>query len=139
MCNVHLLSNTVAPVKNDPTLLIRIALIEQLHALLDLTSHFDSAWFACATTAFWCTWRPGEFAVPDENGLEANTHVTKECIEHPSRGQRSAESQARAYSVFWAAQNGVSDLAAALERHCEPNAPPADGLLFTYRTGVLRI
>jgi hypothetical protein len=41
--------------------------------------------------------------------------------------------------VFWAAQNGVSDLAGALECHREPNAPPADGLLFTYRTGILRI
>jgi hypothetical protein len=92
MFNGHLLSNTGAPIKNDPTLLICIALIEQLHALLDLTYHLHSAWFACATTAFWCTWRSGEFAVPDENGLEANTHVTTECIEHPSRGQRSAES-----------------------------------------------
>jgi hypothetical protein len=135
MCNVHLLSNTVAHLKNDPKLLICIALIEQLHAILNHTSHFDSAWSACATTAFQCMWWPGEFAVPDENGLEANTRVTTECIERPSHGQRLA---AGVFRVLGHTER-VSDPAAALERYCELNAPPADGLDFAYRTGVLGI
>jgi hypothetical protein len=67
---------TLVTVKNEPRLPIRI----------DLTFYFNAAWFACSTTAFWCTWRPSELTVPDENGFKVNRHVTTECIEH-RRGQ----------------------------------------------------
>jgi hypothetical protein len=53
-----------------------------------------------------------------------------------SRRQRLAESQSRPCSMFWAAPNGASDPAAALERHLELNAPPADGPLFACDAGV---
>jgi hypothetical protein len=73
---------TVDIVKNEPRLPIRIALIKQFHALLDLTFHFNAPWFACSTTAFWCTWPPSELNLPDKNGFKVKRHVTTECIEH---------------------------------------------------------
>jgi hypothetical protein len=45
-------ANTVATMKNEPRLPIRITLIKQFYALLDVTSRFDTARFACTTTAF---------------------------------------------------------------------------------------
>jgi hypothetical protein len=68
-------ANTVATMKNEPRLPIRITLIKQFYALLNLTSCFDTAQFACTTAAFLCTWRPSEFAVPDENGF-GRTHMS---------------------------------------------------------------
>jgi hypothetical protein len=115
---------TVAAVKDEPRLPIGIALIKQFHALLDLTFHFNAAWFACSTTAFWCTWRPSEPTVSDENGFKVNRHVTTECIEH-RRGQYLVT----LFYLLWSkvgrvAGNAVLRVLGRPERGVKPSSRP---------------
>jgi hypothetical protein len=132
-----------APVKKAQRLPIRADLLGRMHAKLKHGDTFDIAWYACATTTFWCTSRPGEFTVPTLDGFQVGVHVSTLCIRE--RGGRdpitvfslpwTKVGRSAGEDVFWAEQHGVSDPKAALRHHLTVNAPPSDGPLFAYRSG----
>jgi hypothetical protein len=119
-----------------------LALRSQLDPMLPL----DAAVFACLTTTFYAAARLGEFTVTSlkPGSFHSSTHVTPSHVTlvHDRNGLSMlafriprTKSAPSGEEVSWAKQHGLSDPEAALARHLQVNAPPADGPLFAYRSG----
>ncbi|KAJ6453434.1 hypothetical protein C8R47DRAFT_997724 [Mycena vitilis] len=107
----------------------------------DLTIPFDAAVWSCLTTLFWSTSRGGEFSVKTLTSFDPAIHVKPSDISevgdrnHLSQTNFSlprTKSAPHGESVYWAAQNGLSDPKAALANHLAVNSPLQNGALFSY-------
>ena len=111
---------------------------------LNQRSPKDAAMLACLTTAFWGIARVGEVTVPDAQGFKASLHVKPADVHFDVQDKnglvqmefhlpwtKSAREQGK--KIYWAQQNGPSDLKVALTHHLKVNKPPVNRHLFAYK------
>jgi hypothetical protein len=115
--------------------------IGALRLHLNLNNPLDGAVFACLTTCFYASARLGEFAVRKLEGFDSSKSVAQKHLSYDQdrNGLKvtvlhlpQTKSSPHGEDVFWAKQNGDTDLVAALENHLRINKPPQEGHLFAY-------
>lgn len=117
---------------------------------LDFTLSLDVAFAAALTSCFWGTARLGEIIVPKYAAFRADVHLTRRntsqrvdvhgnsvTVLHIPRTKCAQEA---GEDIYWAAQPGVADPRAALDRQLLVNAPDDNAHLFSYKgaSGGLR-
>ncbi|KAJ7851476.1 hypothetical protein B0H13DRAFT_2399780 [Mycena leptocephala] len=107
----------------------------------DLSNPLDTAVWSCLTTLYWSTSRGGEFTVRTLTSFDAAIHIKPSNItevrDHNGLKQTNfflprTKSAPHGESVYWAKQNGPTDLKAALANHLSVNKPPPNVALFSY-------
>ena len=124
--------------KRDP---LTIDTLLRLRAAFDLSISLDAAVWAALLVIFWSTSRCGEFLLPRLSGFDSRIHVQ---LRHYSTTTQNGVlvhsfhlpwTKTRKFEgddVFFAAQDGPCDPAAALRAHVLLNVPPDDAPLFTH-------
>ncbi|TFK16583.1 hypothetical protein FA15DRAFT_606980 [Coprinopsis marcescibilis] len=121
--------------------------ILKIRGALDMSNLLHIATYAlkraCLTTTFYMTAQLGKFVLKSLECFDPATHVKPSDVqvETDRQGLRTTVFHLPATKVLpvagkdamWATQSNATDLEQALEEHLCTNAPPADGLLFTYR------
>ncbi|GBE82476.1 hypothetical protein SCP_0408600 [Sparassis crispa] len=135
---------TLSSSKRIPREPFTIEILAHIHGKLSLSEPLDAAVWACLTTAFYAVARVGEVTVQNLTAFDPALHVKRSDI-RVARDRNGFEETVfhlpvtkaapHGEDIFWARQNGLTDLAQALENHFAINRLPADAPLFTYRHG----
>lgn len=109
---------------------------------LNLEDPLNAVVFTCLTTCFYASAHLGKFTVHTLGSFTSSAHITtcnlsydqdrnnlKVTVLHLPR-TKAAGSQGE--DVYWASQNGDTDLTAALDNHLCLNQPPESTHLFAY-------
>jgi hypothetical protein len=117
--------------------------MSEIRQHLNLEEPLYAAIFTCLTTCFYASARLGEFTVCTLGAFDPNKHVTIQNLSHdqdqnsykvtvlhlPSTKVTSREGK----DVYWASQDGDTDLTATLQNHLWVNQPSEGTHLFTYQ------
>ena len=117
--------------------------IVKLHTGLVDNISLDVTVFACLTSAFWSTVRPGELMVKNLTTFDPGLHVKRsdlgESVDRRGlkvttiRVPRTKSNCTEGECLYWAKQEGDSDLEGALQHHLAFNNPETNFHLFSYR------
>jgi hypothetical protein len=134
--------DNLAPDAAPPRPPITLDMLDLLHVNLDLSSPFDAAVFATATTAFWGQCRLGEVLSKWERSFDPSLipsvkHLGDPCTPPGSRILHlpwTKTKGAKGDDVFVSKQRGTTDAIEALRQHISTNKLGPDDPLFSFRT-----
>lgn len=131
--------------KKGPRTPMTISMLEALNAQLDPTLPLDVSVRAALNIMFYSLARTGELTIPSLKSFDPDAHVKPEDLRADTDRNglpvqvahlpRTKASPATGEDIYFAAQEGPSNPAAALQDHQRVNAPPRRAHLFAYRTG----
>jgi hypothetical protein len=116
--------------------------ISAIRHQLNLNKPLNAAVYACLTTCFYASARLGEFTVRTLSSFNPNLHITTQHLSYDQDQNnlkvtvlhlpRTKSAGNEGEDVYWAAQNGDTDPATALEHHLQVNQPSEASHLFAY-------
>ena len=122
--------------------------IATVRAHLNLEKPLDAAVYACLTTCFYASARLGEFTTWTLGSFSRSTHVTPLNLSYDQDRNglqvtvlhlpRTKAAGNEGKDVYWATQEGDTDLTVALAQHLRINQPPDASHLFAYKAANTR-
>lgn len=115
---------------------------------LDLDRPLNAAVFTCLTMCFYASARLGEFTVQTLNSFSPNTHIMMQNLSYDQDHNNfkvtilhlpwTKVAANEGEDIYWASQDGDTDLTAALLNHLWVNQPSEVSHLFVYKATNMR-
>ncbi|KAJ7585654.1 hypothetical protein C8J56DRAFT_1004824 [Mycena floridula] len=125
-----------------------ISFMAAIYSQLDLSNNFDVSCYSALTSLFYGTGRVSEVTVKNLSSFDPTIHVKRSDVrvERDRNGLEvtamfipQTKTNPSGEDIFWAEQEGVTNLKAAFDKHLDVNPGPPSAPLFAYlKNGVLR-